>query len=157
MSDFPCPAWLKQRGITDAEYGAWLQDQSKDIWRRERKKRKTAFANRALLKAKLHAVALASTGRDPYSNIRFNVDPLRSGWIDAQAHLNNSRHHRTLRRGVPSFDHVRGLGHAAYELCTRETNSAKTYMSPAQFIELCHRVATHHPPAAQPGVDDAGR
>lgn len=150
MSEFPCPTWLKQRGISDEEYGTWLQDQSKDIWKRKRKKGKTAYATRSELKLELHRVALVSTGHDPYSNIRFNVDPLRAGWIDAQAHLNNNRHHRTLRRSVPSFDHVRGLGRRAYELCTRETNSAKTYMSPAQFIDLCHRVSRHRPVAVDP-------
>lgn len=150
MTDFPCPTWLQQRGISDEEYAVWLQGQSKDIWKRERSKGKTACTTRAELKSELHRVALKSTGYDPYSNIRFNVDPLRSGWTDAQAYLNNSRHHRTLRRSVPSFDHVRGLGRRSYELCTRETNSAKTYMSPAQFIELCHRVAKHRPSADPP-------
>lgn len=143
MDGYPCPEWLTRRTITDAEYVRWLERQTASIWAREKRAGKTAHMERADLKQALHRAASESDGRDPYSGARFFVKHMRSGWTDGQAHLNGSRHYRTLRRCMPSFDHVRGVGKKDYELCTRETNSAKSYMSPAQFIDLCRRVVRH--------------
>lgn len=88
-------------------------------------------------------MAHAGSGRDPYSNARFFVKHIRTGWVDGQKHLRGNRHYQTLRRCMPSFDHVIGMSHRKYELCTRETNSAKSFMSPAQFVDLCARVTRH--------------
>ncbi|MDB5679131.1 hypothetical protein [Sphingomonas bacterium] len=143
MTSYPCPEWLKRRRITDEEYGRWLDHQTSKVWMREKKHCKTACTTPGELKQVLHVAAHASNGRDPYSGARFFVKHLRAGWSDAQAHLNGNRHYLTLRRCMPSFDHVKGLGHKAYELCTRETNAAKSYMSPTQFVDLCRRVVHH--------------
>lgn len=143
MTVYPSPEWLKRRKITDDEYARWLEDQTASIWAREKKSCKAAHTKREELKQALHRAAHVSNGYDPYSGARFFVKHMRAGWTDAQAHLNGNRHYRTLRRCIPSFDHVKGLGHKAYELCTRETNSAKNFMSPLQFIDLCNRVVSH--------------
>lgn len=144
MNTYSCPDWLRRRRISDCEYAAWLEKQTNQIWNREAQKRKRAFATRQALKLALHQAASESTGYDPYSGARFFVKHIRKGWVDNQAHLKGNRHYRTLRRCMPSFDHVNGLGKKAYELCTRETNSAKSFMSPAQFLDLCRRVTEHH-------------
>jgi hypothetical protein len=143
MNIYPVPSWLKCRGITDAEYGRWLQKQARSVWSGELARGKTVYAKRQDLKQALHRAAHESDGRDPYSGALFYVKHLRTGWIDGQAHLLGNRHHRTLRRNMPSFDHVKGLKCRTYQLCTRETNSAKSFMSPAQFIDLCIRVARY--------------
>lgn len=143
MNSYLCPDWLKCRKVTDLEYARWLEAQTSSIWARELDCGKGTFATKVELKQTLHRAAHASTGFDPYTGARFFVKHMRTGWIDSQAHLKGNRHYQSLRRCMPSFDHVRGLGHKAYELCTRETNSAKSFMSPAQFIDLCHRVARH--------------
>ncbi|MGA9582660.1 MAG: hypothetical protein WBR13_11910 [Allosphingosinicella sp.] len=155
MNSYECPEWLKRRRITESEYGRWLDSQATSIWRRERQCGNPSFAARADLKLALHRAAHDSNGRDPYSASRFFVRHMRAGWTDKQSHLKGNRHFLTLRRCMPSFDHVRGLGRAKYELCTRETNSAKSFMSPAQFIDLCNRVARHLSPT--PGVGQAAR
>lgn len=143
MTSYPCPDWLKRRQIAGGEYARWLEDQTASIWAREKRRCKTAYAKREGLKQALHRASHASNGYDPYSGARFFVKHLQIGWIDNQAHLNGNRHYRTLRRCMPSFDHVKGLGHRSYELCTRETNSAKSFISRAQFIDFCHRVVRY--------------
>lgn len=143
VNGYSCPDWLRQRKISDCEYGKWLERQTRQIWNREAQKGKHACASREVLKLVLHRAASASTGYDPYSGARFFVKHMRTGWVDRQAHLNGSRHYRTLRRAMPTFDHVNGLGKCAYELCTWETNSAKSFMSPMQFVDLCRRVTAH--------------
>lgn len=149
MNSYPCPAWLKCRGITEADYARWLDKQTRSVWNREVARGKTVHSTRRNLKQALHRAAHESDGSDPYSGARFYVKHFDSGWEDKQAHLLGNRHHLTLRRNMPSFDHVKGLGCSTYQLCTRETNSAKSYMSPAQFIGLCRRVARHCGPAPQ--------
>jgi hypothetical protein len=149
MNSYPCPAWLKCRGITDSEYARWLEKQTKGVWTRELSRDVKAHSNRADLKQALHRAAHESDGHDPYSGVRFDVKHFRAGWTDGQAHLRGNRHHRTLRRNMPSFDHVKGLARPIYQLCTRETNSAKSYMSPKQFVDLCRRVARHRGPGLQ--------
>lgn len=143
MNSYACPEWLKCRRITDAEYGRWLEAQTASIWRREKQSGSNPFAARAGLKQALHRAALASNGHDPYSGMRFFVKHMRAGWTDQQSHLNGNRHFWTLRRSLPSFDHVKGLGRAKFQLCSRETNSAKSFMSPSQFTDLCHRISHH--------------
>lgn len=143
MNVYHAPEWMRIRRISDAEYARWLDDRAKYILDREKKAGKTAFDKPEQLKLELHRVAHASSGRDPYSNARFFVKHIRSGWVDGQKHLKGNRHYQTLRRCMPSFDHVVGMGHRKYELCTRETNSAKSFMSPAQFVDLCARVTRH--------------
>lgn len=146
VNTYPCPDWLRCRKISDGEYGIWLEKQTRQVWNREAQKQKHACASRQALKLVLHQAASESTGYDPYSGTRFFVKHMRRGWVDSQAHLNGNRHYRTLRRAMPTFDHVNGLGKCAYELCTWETNSAKSFMSPTQFVDLCRRVAGHRGP-----------
>lgn len=143
MKEYPAPDWLRVRQVTDAEYASWLNGQTSSIWKRERRSGKRAHATPSDLKQALHKAAHKSDGHDPYTGNRLFVDHLRAGWTDPQASLNGNRHHLTLRRCMPSFDHVRGVGRSKYELCTRETNAAKSFMSPAQFIDLCGRVTSH--------------
>jgi hypothetical protein len=151
MEAYPCPEWLKRRRITDAEYAGWLDSQAVSIWAREKEAGKTACASRADLKRALHRAASESDGRDPYSGRRFFVKHMRAGWTDPHAHLKGNRHHRTICGSMPSFDHVKGLGKKTYELCTRETNSAKSYMSPAQFIDFCRSVVRYRLETADMG------
>lgn len=138
------PHFLEQRGITDREYALWLDKQSEAIWRRERKAGKTAFPSRASLKAELHRVLLAGNGRDQYTGSKIYWKHLRADWVDGNAGVTNYRHLMTLRRCMPTFDHVRGMGHRRYALCRRMTNHAKSFMSPAQFVALCREVVRHH-------------
>ena len=143
MNSYARPEWLKRQGITDAEYARWLQKQAKSIWNRGRESGKSVHAKPEDLKQALHRAAHDSDGRDPYTGAKFYVKHFRAGWEDEQAHLRGNRHHLTLRRNMPSFDHVKGLKRRAYQLCTRETNCAKSFMSPKQFVDLCRRVTRH--------------
>jgi hypothetical protein len=145
MREISCPAWIRQQGISDGEYGVWLRKQRDHIWSRERKKKKKAFATPAELLAALDKAANESTGRDPYTGMRLNAGSMKAGWKDPHAGIADRRHQLYLKRSVLTFDHVRGLGRRSYQLCTRETNSAKSWMSRKHFIELCHRVARRNP------------
>ena len=145
MATYFAPQWMKNRGISDAEYRAWLTSQTDAIWERELKKKKSGCPTPTILKGKLDSAVHRSNGHDPYSGMKLNVDRIRADWFDTAKDIEGTRHHRTLRRAMVSFDHVKGMGKSEYELCSRETNSAKAYLSPKQFIELCRKVAKRHP------------
>jgi hypothetical protein len=150
VNEYLCPDWLKLRKVTDGEYASWLDRQANSILKREARKGKRSFPARAELKQALHSAAKKSNGSDPYSGAKFCVKHLRGGWCDEQKHLKGNRHHLTLRRNQPSFDHVKGLGQKQFELCTRETNFAKSFMSPKQFLDLCRRVVRFQKKIATP-------
>lgn len=137
------PRFINQRGITDDAYRAWLSEQGKNIWKREGRLDKRGFPDKASLVAALHAAVLRSGGKDAYTGMPIDWRFLRNDWVDANKGNANNRHLMTLRRGMPVFDHVRGLGGNKYALCRRITNHAKSFMSPAQFVQLCREVVRH--------------
>jgi hypothetical protein len=137
MSLFPLPKILAGR-ITPAQYEKWLGRKAERLRIRDKKeKRPYAFkASIAVYKALIHLAAVNTGELDPYTGERLCWE-LISTWDTSHEQPQGYERKFAL---LPTVDHV-NPDVLEFEICSWKINKAKSDLGPAEFVELCKKVA----------------
>ena len=139
------PDVLKNQ-VTQAVYRKWLNVKAsalrqRDIWL------KRPFASvtpRNVYVQKLHDAAVKTGLYDPYSGDGLRWDLI--GEWDPQKAKGNSGYKKEFAL-LPTADHVDpDADELGFEICSWLSNTAKTFLSPEEFVALCGKIIRHCPP-----------
>ncbi|MGB7404781.1 MAG: hypothetical protein WA906_03760 [Pacificimonas sp.] len=134
---FALPDWVAAQGVEAEDYALWLRRQATNIRNRNKKSwpEGAQIPARDAYMRKIHKEVVASHGRCHYSGqgIDWALVATRQPGV-------GGRKARRKCRAAPSIDHVNGPGNLDLKLCRDDVNVAKGYLTPADFVALCHAV-----------------
>jgi hypothetical protein len=136
---YDLPEWCKGQ-CTEHEYDRWLTIKAATLLERDKKRGKpyALKATKSVYKELIHAAILACGKNDPYTGERLRYD-LISKWDTSRAHEPG---YKKLFALMPTVDHVRpDSNKLEFMVCSWRINSAKSDLSPKEFVELCRKVA----------------
>jgi hypothetical protein len=136
---YPLPAFLEGRCVP-SEFYKWINCKADTMLKRDKKRGKpyARSATKATYKGKIYEAVVKSGDRDPYTGDIFAWE-LIGTWDTRTAHTSEYKRQYAL---MPTVDHS-DPDVLELEICTWLVNECKTYLTPAEFKALCHKVVEH--------------
>jgi hypothetical protein len=126
---YPVPKYLQDIGISQDDYGTWLDRITNAHVKRDRQ-RSTAPINRATYRCAIHKAVCDSNGYDFYTGEELDWKSLQH--FNCDFSLNRKDHL------IPSLDHI-GLDPSTpvFNICSLRTNKCKSNYTIEQLIDFC--------------------
>jgi hypothetical protein len=139
LATYPLPSFLEGR-CTHSIYVKWLNNKADTLIKRDKKRGKpyAATATESTYKKEIHKAVLNGGELDPYTGEALAWE-LISTWIPKKQPDGYKRRFSLM----PTVDHVTA-DKLKFEICSWQTNDAKSDLSPEEFVELCKKVVTYN-------------
>ncbi len=139
---YPVPDALKPQ-VSAATYRKWLNVKASSLRKRDLRANKP-FAKatpRSVYMQKLHSAVIAAGLFDRYTGDALRWDLI--GTWDPTAAKGNAGYKREYDL-LPTADHVNpDAPELEFEICSWLSNTAKSFLSPPEFLALCKRIAAY--------------
>jgi len=139
---FLVPDVLKSK-VSQATYREWLNVKASSLRKRDLRLKKpfAAATPRGVYMQKLHEAVAAAGLVDPYSGDSLRWDQI--GTWDPQEAKGNPAYKRQFAL-LPTADHIDpDAPMLAFEICSWVSNTAKTFLTPQEFVALCRKIVEH--------------
>lgn len=139
LARYPMPSFLKGR-CEPGVYGKWLHNKADTLLKRDKKRGKpyAVLATRATYKDAIHRVITAGALLDPFTGEALAWE-LISTWGSSHDQPEGYKKQFAL---MPTVDH-KHADSFEFEICSWQTNDAKSDMEPREFVAFCERVARY--------------
>jgi hypothetical protein len=139
---YPVPSFLQDR-VSAVTYQKWLNVKASALRKRDlRLKRPFAAATpRYVYMQKLHAAVIKTGLYDPFSGDTLRWDLI--GTWDPHKAKGNSGYKKKFNL-MPTADHISpDAQELDFEICSWLSNTAKTFLSPGEFVEMCGKIVAY--------------
>jgi hypothetical protein len=138
LANYPLPDFLKGR-CTHRVYIKWLNNKADTLLKRDKRRGKTyaRAASESDYKKEIHKAVINGGESDPYTGEPLTWE-LISTWDSTKKH---SEGYKAKFAFMPTVDHIT-VNALHFEICSWQTNEAKSDVSPEKFIKFCEKVAT---------------
>jgi hypothetical protein len=139
---YPVPGFLSGR-VTQKQYSRWLEGRGKDLFTRDRQRRKpfALKSSRSLYKSLIHYAVVNAGEFDPFTGDRLSWE-LIGTWTDVNTEARRPDAYDAKYALMPTVDH-KDPDVLEFEICSWKINNAKGNLTPREFIALCKRIARH--------------
>jgi hypothetical protein len=136
LAAYPLPGFLAGR-CSHTVYVKWLNNKADTLIKRDKKRGKpyAADVTASVYKNKIHEAVMNGGERDPYTGEALVWEQI-STWDTKQQQPDGYKRKFFL---MPTVDHVTEEA-LQFEICSWQTNDAKSIMRPGEFVEYCGKV-----------------
>jgi hypothetical protein len=141
LAAYPLPVFLEGR-CTHSAYVKWLNNKADTLLKRDKKRGKpyAIDAEESDYKKEIHRAVMKSGPEDPYTG-----EPLAWELIGTwDSHAQPDGYKRRFYN-MPTVDHI-VADVLEFEICSWQSNDAKSDMTPVEFVDFCGKVTAHRHP-----------
>ncbi|MGB7568919.1 MAG: hypothetical protein WBM07_13745 [Chitinivibrionales bacterium] len=153
---FPLPGIL-QGLLTPAAYDDWVRVKAWALYKRDKKRGLPAALNVSigLYKETVNGAVAASGPLDPYTGVALAWD-LIGAWDPEKAKTDCGYVKQFYL--MPTVDHIDPRADTlAFEICSWEVNCCKSFLNPAEFLDMCGKVMERRGKATSPRAPLLGK